>query len=208
MSTTVTIYVNNSSTDDTRANIPSSYVQMDLSNDKWYFTTGSSAVANGQDEPTDAELNEAATLISNSVDVEIDKLILLDKDVDLLKEIYLAGSGDKRYVINFSFDGATASEPTLEAWNTTAHSSATLHVLGNGTPANSWIHAKVTTTSAPGSSWTGTKIAGTNKLLLNEGGGALSGAKEIYINLYILIPQSYSTGANETPVITIRYTYS
>jgi len=208
MATNLKVHVNNSNTDDTKSNIPSSYIEMDLSQDKWYFTSGSSAVADGQDEPTEAELNEAATLISNSNDVEIPKLIMLDKSANLLKEVYLAGSDNNRYVVCFAFDGATSSEPTLEAWDDANHNAATLHCLGNGTISNSWIHAKVTTSSAPGSNWVGTKIAGSNKLLLNEGGGALSSAKDIYINIYVKIPAAYSVGATEQPVLTIRYTYS
>ena len=211
MATNVDVYVNHTSDDNTRVTDPTDFIQMDLANDKLIFSAGSSAVADGQDTPTGAELNEAATIIQTTA-VEVAHTFLLDvSDVGQeLKEMFLANSGDNQYVICFAFDGPTATEPTFEAWDTDAHLTANLNCLGAGTPANSMLSAVLTTSGSPGASWTGTKIAGgssPNILQLNGGGGALGGATDVYINVHWDIPASYSTPFTEAPVLTVRYTY-
>lgn len=211
MATNLTVYVNTTAVDQDRGTSPGNYEQVDLSNDKLIFSAGSSAVADGLDTPTNTELNEAATIIQPTP-VEIDKLFLLDvSDVGVeLKEIDLYGSTDTQYVINFSLDDATATEPTLEAWDDNTHSTANLNVLGVGTPSASMIKAVLTTGGSPGASWSGTAIAGgsaPNVLELNGGGGAFGSATEIYVNLQVVIPGAYSTPFTETPVLTVRYTF-
>ena len=212
MATNLDTHVNISLVDSDRGAAPGNYVQADIANDKFIFSAGSAAVANGQDTPTTNELNAAATIIQPT-DVEIDKLFLLDvSDVGVeLKEIQLAGSGDNRYVVNFSFDNATASEPTLEAWDDNTHTTANLDVLGLGTPANSMIKAVLTTGATPGASWSGTAIAGAslpNILQLNGGGGAFGSASEVYVNIQIVVPGAYATPFVNNPVLTIRYTFA
>jgi hypothetical protein len=211
MPTACDVYINHTSDDNTRVVDASDFIQMDLANDKLIFSAGSVAVADGQDTPSTAELNEAATIIQAS-EVEIAHTFLLDvSDVGQeLKEIFMANSGDNQYVFCLAFDGATATEPTLEAWDDDTHATANLNVLGLGTPANSMIKAVLTTSGSPGASWVGTSIAGgvsPNVLLLNGGGGALGGATDVYFNLHIDVPASYSTAFIETPVLTVRYTY-
>lgn len=211
MATNLTVHVNTTATDSDRVTAPGNYVQMDLANDKLIWSAGSTAVADGQDTPTSGELDEAATVILPT-SVEVANLFLLDaSDTGVeLKLVDLAGSGDNQYVINFSFDGATASEPQLEAWDDDTHATANLNVLGLGTPSASMIKAVLTTGGSPGASWTGTAIAGgssPNVLQLNGGGGAFGSAAEVYCNVKIEIPGAYSTPFTEAPVLTVRYTY-
>jgi hypothetical protein len=211
MVTSVEIFANHTNTDATRVAQPANFVQMDLANDKLIFSAGSAAVADGQPTPSSAELNEAATIIQ-AVPVEIAHTFLLDvSDVGQeLKEMFMANSGNHRYVICLAFDGATASEPTLEAWDDDGHTTANLNCLGLGTPANSMLKAVLTTGGAPGASWVGTPIAGgavPNVLLLNSGGGALPGATDVYVNIHWDVPGSYLSSFVESPVVAIRYTY-
>lgn len=211
MATNLAIYANSTNTDDTKGNVGignDAFILIDLANDYLVWSEGSAAVADDQDEPTNDELNEAAMLIEASAN-EADKLFLYDNSQLKLKLIDLAGSADNRYVFCLAFDGATATEPTLEAWDSDAHTTANYHCLGNGTPANSFISAVLTTGGSPGASWVGTKIAGsTQKLLLNGGGGALGGATDIYFNIKAVVPASYTQPAAETPVLTVRYTWN
>lgn len=211
MPTNLDIHVNTTLVDATRIAQPGNYQQMDLANDKLIWSAGSPAVIDGADTPSDIELDDAATIIQ-ATDVEIDKLFLLDfSDTGLeLKEIDLAGSDDNRFVINLSFDGATTTEPTLEAFDDNTHTTADNIVLGNGTPADSMLKAVLTTAGLPGAAWAGTAIAGAtlpNILELNGGGGALGAAAEIYVNLKVLIPGNFPSAFSETPVLTIRYTF-
>jgi len=212
MATALTVHVNTTAVDSDRIAQPGNYEQVDLANDKFIFSAGGTGVTDGDDTPTGSELNAAATIIQPT-DVEIDKLFLLDfSDAGQeLKEIDLAGSTDTQFVINFSFDGATASEPSFEGFDDNSHSSTNANVLGAGTPADSMVKAILTTTGSPGAAWTGTTIAGAlapNILLLNAGGGALGGATEIYINIQIIVPGNFATPFVEAPVLTIRFTFS
>lgn len=211
MVTNCVVYINHTNDDNTRIVDPTDFIQMDLANDKLIFSAGSAAVADGQDTPSDAELNEAATII-DTVDVEVAHSFLLDvSDVGQeLKEIFMANSGDHRYVVCFAFDGATASEPTFEAWDDDTHTTANLNCLGLGTPANSMLKAVLTTSGSPGAGWVGTPIAGgasPNILLLNGGGGAFGVAADAYINIHWDVPASYGTPFSEEPVLSVRFTY-
>jgi hypothetical protein len=211
MVTTCTIFCNHTNDDNTRVVDPTDFIQMDLANDKLIFSAGSAAVADGQPTPSEAELNEAATII-DTVDVEIAHTFLLDvSDVGVeLKEMFMANSGNHRYVICLAFDGATASEPTLEAWDDDTHLTANLNCLGLGTPADSMLKAVLTTAGSPGAGWVGTSIAGgaaPNILLLNGGGGALPGATDVYVNIHWDVPGAFSTPFVENPTISIRFTY-
>lgn len=187
------------------------FISLDLSNDKLIWSDGSSAVADGQDTPTDAELNEASPLVPSVSDYEVPYLFLLDFSAtgQELKLMDLTGSGNYRYVLRFEFDGATATEPTLEAWDDSDHDSNDLNCLGAGTGANSYIKVVRTTDSAPGSAWTGIPIAGaSNKSNMNGGAGALgSGSHTIYYNVKVVIPVG-ATPSADTPVLTCRYTWN
>ena len=151
MVTNVVVHVNHTNDDNTRVADPTDFIQMDLANDKLIFSAGSAAVADGQPTPSSAELNEAATIIQ-AIPVEVAHTFLLDvSDVGQeLKEMFMANSGDHRYVICLAFDGATATEPTLEAWDDDTHVTANLNCLGLGTPADSMLKAVLTTAGSPG----------------------------------------------------------
>jgi hypothetical protein len=208
MATNLVIKANTTANDTTDSG---NFVTLDLTNDKLIWSDGSAAVADGQDTPSDAELNEAAPLVPAGSAYEVPYLFLLDFSAtgQELKLMDLAGSGNNRYVLRFEFDGPTATEPTLEAWDDNDHDSNDLECLGAGVGADSYISVIRTTAGSPGSGWTGTKISGdSNKSNMNGGAGALgSGSHTIYYNIRVEIPVG-ATPAAETPVLTIRYTWN
>jgi len=194
---------------------PADYVEIDLINDYLIWSNGSIAVADGQDEPTELELTIAAPHIDPDDPMTVEKCFIFDdsEGPGTLREINGMGI-NRRYVFCFMFDGATASEPQLEAWDNSSHNTANFHVLGNGTPANSMIKGVATTLALPGEGWSGIPIADTNVLLLNDGAGALpvldstESAHDRYCNLKIVIPADYPTPAVEPFVLTVRYLYN
>jgi len=197
----------------TYAATPADYMLLDLAND---YLIWSETLANLMTHaPTADELNAAAAVIDPSNPVTVAKCLLFDySHFGSYYTRLVNGMGDnKRYVFAFSFDGATATEPQLEAWDDTGHSTINKNVLGVGTAANSFVKGVCTTLSSPGASWVGAALAGAiNVLLLNGGNGALttpgSGLNnDLYANLKIVIPTNYATPAAETFVFTVRYTY-
>ena len=220
MATNLTIRANYVDADVNYETTPADYIAMDLTNDYLIWTEGDATVKDLMThEPIASELNAAATKIDPDNPKTVVKCLLMDASHDVGGSYYthlVKGMGDnKRYVFAFSFDGATASEPQLEAWDNSSHNSADNHVLGNGTPASSFIKAICTTASLPGPSWAGAVLAGaTNVLKLNNNGGALgslpsgTSSQELYANLKIVIPTAYATPAAETFVLTVRYTWS
>jgi len=196
------------------------YITLDLDNDYLIWTKGSDIVKDLMTtEPTDGELNEASTIIDESSDTQVPLCLLLDYSHDVGGAYYtheVLGMGDnKRYVFNFSFDGATATEPQLEAWDDSNHNTTDANVLGDGTPANSFVKAIATTNSLPGASWAGIPIAGADEYLeMNDGNGALAElatgetSHELYANIQIVIPTAYGTPAVEAFVLTVRYTWN
>lgn len=209
MATNLVIKINDTSND---AVDSGNFVTMNLTQDKLIWSDGSTAVADGADTPSDAELNEASPLVPASVEYEVPKLFLLDYSAtgQELKEINLAGSDNNRYVLRFEFDADTATEPTLEAWDDNDHDSNDLHCLGAGTGSNSYISVVRTTDGSPGSGgWTGTPISGgSNKSLMNGGAGALgSGSHTIFYNIKTVIPVG-ATPASETPILVVRFTWN
>ena len=187
---------------------PADYIELDLVND--YLIWSKTLADLMTHEPTADELNAAAEIIDPSVAVYVAKCLLMDYDhaVGGYYTHLVKGMGEnKKFVYCFSFDGATATEPQLEAWDTSAHATAIKNVLGLGTPANSMMQAKCTTTSLPGLADFPVIAGASNVCLLNDGAGALSGAKDLYANMKIKIPAAYATPAAETFVLTVRYTY-
>jgi hypothetical protein len=214
MSTALTVRTNYVNPDNTYVTNPTNYLTMDLINDYLIWTAGDTVVKDLMThEPTPEELNAAASIIDTDDDVMAALCLLMDYSHDVGGAYYthkVLGMGEnKRYVFCFDFDGATATEPQLEAWDNSGHSSYLNHVLGNNTPLNSMVKAICTTIAAPGASWVGTPIAGgSNVILLNAGAGALGVAGQLYANIKIVIPADYSTPAAETFVLTVRYTWS
>lgn len=216
MSTELTVIVTINSSDNNYQDNPEHFIAMDLVNDYLIWTKGSDAVKEGQDAPTESELNEASTVIDPDNPVTVGKCLILDKSLEAgtLREIDNMGA-NKKYVFGFSFDGATANEPQLEVWDNTDHDSTAFHVLGNGTPANSMVKGICTTYDLPGEGWAGDALAGdSNVLLLNDGHGALDelptgiSSQELYANLKIVIPAGYSTPGVEPFIFTVRYLWN
>ena len=205
--TNLILRINNTVTDNNYATSPANFISV-ASDDTFIFSAGSSTVANGQPIPAQADLNRAATLLSALVDTVVAHYFLGDTSVNLLKEIYLAGNGNYRHAFCCSFDGATASEPQLEAWDDSDLDSYSLTCLGSGNPANSWYKAKCTTTTSPGTTWAGIPLGGSgasNIVLLNDGAGALTVAKDLYFNFHVKIPAGVTTPGQYLPVILITY---
>jgi hypothetical protein len=218
MATTMTLLVNYVDADVDYQTTPADFIALDLANDYLIWSEDLDDLMTH--EPTTDELNEHAVIIDEDDDKMVPECLLMDKSHDVGGSYYthlVIGMGDnKKFVFAFSFDGATANEPQLEAWDDSDHDSTDKHVLGAGTPADSMVKAICTTTSAPGASWTGTAIAGsgaTRVVKLNDGSGALpeleSGevSQELYANIKIVIPQAYATPAIETFVLTVRFTW-
>jgi len=222
MATNLSVRVNYVDADVDYQTTPADYITMDLDNDYLIWTEGNATVKDLMtSEPTPAELNEASTIIDNDDDKQVNKCLLMDYSHNVGGAYYtheVVGMGEnKRYVYAFSFDGATASEPQLEAWDDENHNTYAKNVLGDGTPADSMVKAVCTTDALPGEDWAGTPIAGdasARVIQLNAGNGALGDVpsgqttQELYANLKIVIPQAYSIPFIETFVLTCRYTWN
>ena len=217
--TNLTIKIN-----DTDADIPvggtgAGYVDLDLTKDYIIWTAGSDDVKAGEAEPTSEQLNEASTLIDESLETQVAHALLFDYSEDELIEIEGMGL-NKRYVFAFSFDDDTATEPQLEAWDDSNHDSIDKHVLGGISGYDSMVKAVCTTGLLPGANWAKTggthiDLAGdgeSNIVELNDGNGAISvvsgETEELYANIAIVIPAGYDYPAIETFVLTCRYAWS
>jgi hypothetical protein len=193
---------------------PADYISVDFVNDYLIWTKGDAVVKDLMThEPTSSELNAAATIIDESLDVIVALCLLMDYSHDVGGAYYthkVLGMGEnKQYVYCFSFDDDTATEPQLEAWDSALHTTILKNVLGLGTAIDSMVKAVCTTNTLPGSDWAGAPLAGaSNVLLLNDGNGALGSADDLYANLKIKIPAAYATPAVETFILTCRYTYA
>jgi len=209
MATTLLIRVNDTNADHDYTGYPADFGTLDLVND--YLVWSKTLADLMTHEPTSSELNAAAEIIDPALAVTVTKCLWVDYSHDRGGSYYThlvkGMSENKKFVYCFSFDGATATEPQLEAWDTSAHSTYVKHVLGAGVPANSMMQAKCTTTTLPGTADFPVIAGASNVVLLNDGSGALSGAKDLYANMKIKIPANYSTPAAETFVLTCRYTY-
>jgi hypothetical protein len=211
--TDVTIHVNCSDVDVELGEAGADWVELDTANDKIILSNGSVEVADGEVIPGETALNLAATQVSVSEAVTVDKYFLADANANLLKEINNMGNVDAQYVMAFDFDGATASEPVLEAWDDSDLDSIFNHCLGgNGSDEesaiDSWYKGICTTTSAPGDDWTGVNLAGSglsNIVYLNDGNGALSVATTLYSNLKVVIPANPSRSGAESPILCVKW---
>jgi hypothetical protein len=171
------------------------------------LTNGSTAVADGQAIPSTTQLNQAG-LVLTGIEQICTKYFLADDSVNLLKQIHNMGAGNKRYVMAFDFDAATASEPVLEAWDDSTMLTANSTSLGEGVASASWFVGISTTTGLPGSFWVGTRLAGSGAgyyLELNGGLGALTVPTTLYAQLKIVVPASEINGGAENPILVIKY---
>lgn len=203
------LYINNLS-DEIAYNVSGSdWVIVDATNDHFIFSTGSVIVADGETIPDETELNRAAVQLDDTDPVNVSKYFLADDTDNKLKEVKNAGNQNKQYAFVCVFDGATASEPQLEAWDDTNMNSYNGVALGTGVPDSSWYRAINTNLASSGVNWLGTKLAGdgsSNILLLNDGDGALTEATNLYFNFKVVIPGGYVTPGVHTPLLVVTWT--
>ena len=154
------LYINNISDELEYGVSGSDWVIVDADADYFIFSTGSVAVADGEAIPSETELNRAAVQLDDTNPVNVSKYFLADDTDSKLKEIINAGNQDKQYAFCCVFDGATASEPQLEAWDDSDMDSYNGVALGSGVPASSWYKAINTNDGTPGADWVGTALAG------------------------------------------------
>jgi len=222
MSVDLTVLINYVDPDVNYATTPANFIALSLNDDYLIWTEGDDVVKDLMtSEPTADQLNAAATIISDTEDTLVDKCLMMDYSHDVGGSYFthlVKGMGEnKKFVFGFSFNGGTATEPQLEAWDDANHNTTDKHVLGFGNPADSMVKAVCTNLALPGVDWAGTAIAGngsTRIVKLNNGNGALNDlasgevSQELYANMKIEIPQSYATPSVESFVTTIRYTWN
>ena len=202
------IHVNHSSIDSPLLTGGVDWVLLDTDNDNLIFSNGSDLIKDGEVSPGESALNSAG-IVLDGTEQTYPKYFLNDSDVTLLKEIFLMGDGNNRYVMGFEFDEVTTSEPILEAWDDNTRLTINSVVLGEGSPTNSWIKGITTTDGLPGVAWTGNSIAGSSDghfLWLNNENGALTSAKTLYCQLKCTIPASQADAGASVPIIVCKYT--
>ena len=132
MATTLSVRVNYVDADVNYTTTPADYITLDLTND--YLIWSKTLEDLMTHEPTADELNAAAEVIDPDVVVTVTKCLLMDYSHDVGGAYYThlvkGMSENKKFVYCFSFDDATATEPQLEAWDSSAHLTAIKNVLG------------------------------------------------------------------------------
>ncbi len=207
MPTSAVFYVNTGTIDDVRGGVGVEFTEVSSANDKLIFSQGSDVVTDGHAIPSETELNAASVLLENTEKV-VPKYFLSDLSAGILKEIHNAGNQNKRYVLCFAFDGLTASEPVLQVWDDDGFNSINAEVLGEGDPDYSWYRGICTTGALPGASWVGNRLAGAaaeHSILLNAGAGALTVAKDLYMQFKVVIPAIASFSGTGSPKLLLRW---
>lgn len=202
------IYINHSNTDAPLLTSGVDWVEVDSDNDTIIVSNGSDIVADGEATPGESALNSAGLLLTPGTAKVFPHYFLDDASAIELKEIFLMGEGNYRYVMAFDFDASTASEPVLEVWDDITMQTVNSVVLGAGTPSASWIKGITTTDALPGVDWVGTALAGSSDnhfLYCNNENGALTVAKTLYVNLKVVCPASQIDAGATTPVIVIKW---
>ena len=177
-------------------------------NDTLIFSNGSDVVADGETIPSQSQLISAGVVLTGVQQI-VSKYFLADYSAGILKQINNMGNLNKRYVLAFDFDSATASEPVLELWDDTDMDSVEDVTLGAGIPSSSWWRGITTTAGLPGADWVGNRLAGSssgNFLYLNNESGALSVATTLYAQLKIIIPAIANAGGSANPIIAVKWT--
>lgn len=205
----VSVYVNADSQDQPLNTSGVNWIEFSEGNDRLLFSAGSTEVIDGADIPTQQELISAGIQLTGS-QIVVDSYFLEDASENLIEEIFNMGNQDKRYVLAFDFDGATASEPVLEVWDDSDLDTITNTMLGGGTPSSSFIRGVTTTDGSPGTNWitTANRMAGSgsgNFLFLNNENGALTVATTLYANLAVVVPASQTTGFSANPVFVVKF---
>ena len=197
------LYINITSNDATYLAHPEYYVKFQDGADKLVFSASQPASLLA------ADLNAVQTIVNPGYAEEIEHLYLWDNSAGIFRLIPLAGSGSYQYVFCLSMagTGGTLSEPTVQVWDTSAHTTSVLTCLGAGNYLNSYIHVIETRLSGrPSDTWVGTHIAGTKGLGLN-GGNILDEATDLYFNMYVKIPADVVGQEVEAPVFVFRYLF-
>lgn len=187
----------------------SNWVVIDLAADTLLFL---------DDQQTDGDSDGGTKypiVIPDSGSLEAPKTFVDDDSANIFDQVPLAGTtageqdgGNTRYVFAIYFDGATAGIPTLEAWDSSSHASASDDFLGGGTPADSTLKAVATTSAAPGSAtWAGTPLSGTDSRVELDA-AALTGAKNLYFNIKQVIPSTFTAQSDTAIVLALRFLYS
>jgi hypothetical protein len=223
MATLLSVKCNLVDADVDYATTPADYISLDLTNDYLIWSEDLDDLMTTV--PTADELNAHAVIISDDAEKLVPECLVMDYSGDWNGHYHthlVIGMGEnKRYAFAFSFDGATANEPQLEAWDDVNHDTFDKNVLGLGIEGDSMVKAICTSGGAPGSNWAltggaGIAIAGdssTRVVQLNDGNGALpiletgETSQELYANIAIVIPIAYATPAVESFVLTVRYTW-
>lgn len=107
-----------------------------------------------------------------------------------------------------AFNAPTASEPILELWDNDDLDTIDYYSLGNNVASSSFLRGITTTSGLPGEGWTGKRLAGSSDnhfLFLNDLGGALIVAKDLYFNLRITVPANFPIASAEVPIFSIKY---
>jgi len=202
------IYANTGTSDQELGTSGAEFTEFSVGNDTLIFSAGSNVVKDGEPIPSQSDLIQAGVILSGAEQI-VPLYLLADLSDDELKEIHNMGNQDKRYVMAFDFDAATASEPVLELWDDSDLDTIDGVTLGAGVPSSSWWRGITTTDGLPGSNWVGSRLAGSGSgyfLELNDGNGPLSGADTLYCQLKIVIPASAVNGGSAVPVFAVKYT--
>jgi len=219
--TSLELYVNVGDPDIPYGETGADYLLLDLVNDILIWTGVDDIVKDGLlYDPSESELINASPIIDPSNPVIVPVCLLQDYSAGTgephLRQVMGMGEDHKRYIFCFSFSGATATEPQLEAWDDDTMLTILNKVLGGSettpleNPDDSMVLGVCTTTDPdPGEDW-GAPLAGngaTYVLKLNQGDGALTVAKDCYANLKIKIPANFANPAIETFSLVARYTF-
>ncbi|HED05930.1 MAG TPA: hypothetical protein ENI61_04515, partial [Ignavibacteria bacterium] len=129
--TNVIISVNNDTQDLPKGSSGVVWTDIVPGSDNLIMTRGDNVVKNGETIPSASQLTQAG-IILDGTEQNISKYLLSDISDNQLKEIYGMGNQDKRYVMAFDFDGVTASEPVLEAWDDNSMNTIDNTILGAG----------------------------------------------------------------------------
>lgn len=217
MATAMKFYINEVDATKDYDTEPTHYKELDLTDDYFIWTGGNDDVKDGEDEPTEDELNDASTIIHDTDETQVAHCLMYDDSADEQREVIGMGE-NKKFVFCFRFDGDTASEPRLEAWDDDTHTTIDKHCLGDGTPLDSMLKGACTTFNPPGVNWaknggTHTELAGgSNYLGLNNGSAItlVSGEtyRELYANLAIVLEGGDTDPGVFSFVWTIRYTWN
>ena len=130
------IFINTGSTDQEYDTSGAEFSEYSVGNDALIFTAGSNIVKDGEPIPSQSELVQAGVILTGAEQI-VDLYLLQDLSADELKDIHLMGNQNKRYVMAFVFDAATASEPDLELWDDSDLDTIAGVTLGAGTPSSS-----------------------------------------------------------------------